>query len=253
MPRDPRPGSRSSSCLGGPMRGHGVGGGIEIDHAVGDPEDARELMGDDDEAHAERPPEVEDQVVQAMRGDRVEPGRRLVEEQDRRVQSHRARDRGPLGHAAADRRRQEVLEAGEARPGPACRRRRPQRRASRGRYRARAAWRRSRPASSRSTRPRPDTSCRTAGSAPRCSPGSAAQKSCPSIRTVPASGGRRPVKTREQRALAAAAAADHAEHLARRDREGQVVLQHAGAVAVGQALDREPGRLRGCRGHGRSR
>ena len=153
--------------LGWAHGGHGVRGGVEVDHPIGDAEDARELMGDDDEAHRERPPQIEDQVVETVRGDRVEPGRRLVQEQDRRVQGHRSRDRRPLGHAAADRRRQEVLEAGEADQSQLVGRdRRSAARVEAG-IELRAASPRSRPTSSRSTRPRPGTSCRTAGSAPR--------------------------------------------------------------------------------------
>jgi hypothetical protein len=46
--------------------------------------------------------------------DRIEAGRWLVEKQDVRVQRHRARQAGPLAHAAAELRRIEVLEAREA-------------------------------------------------------------------------------------------------------------------------------------------
>jgi len=49
--------------------------------------------------------------VQAAGGDRVEPSRRLVEEEDVRVERERARQSGALRHAAADLRGVVVLEA----------------------------------------------------------------------------------------------------------------------------------------------
>ncbi len=58
--------------------------------------------------------QLEDQVVEQARADRIEPGRRLVEEQDVGIERHGARQAGALLHAAADLRRKEVLEALEA-------------------------------------------------------------------------------------------------------------------------------------------
>ena len=57
------------------------------------------------EGSAEVVAQVQDQPVESGRGDRVQPGGGLVEEQQRRVQRHRARDAGPLGHAAGNLRR----------------------------------------------------------------------------------------------------------------------------------------------------
>ena len=58
--------------------------------------------------------ELEDQVVEQPRADGVEPGRRLVEEEDVGIERHGAGEPGALLHAAADLRRVEVLEATES-------------------------------------------------------------------------------------------------------------------------------------------
>ena len=55
----------------------------------------------------------EDQVVEPARADRIEAGRRLVEEEDIRIERHGARHAGALEHAAADLGRVELLEARE--------------------------------------------------------------------------------------------------------------------------------------------
>ena len=67
----------------------------------------------DDDRGAEAVAQLEDQVVEELRADRVEPGRRLVEEQDLRIERHGAGQAGALLHAAADLGRVEVLEARE--------------------------------------------------------------------------------------------------------------------------------------------
>src|SRR5262249_40849846 len=53
---------------------------------------------------------LEDQVVEQARAYRIESGRRLVEEQDVRIERHRARQPRALLHAAADLVGVEVLE-----------------------------------------------------------------------------------------------------------------------------------------------
>ena len=68
---------------------------------------------DDDDRGAEAVAQLEDQVVEAARADRVEPGGRLVEEQDLGVERHRAGEPGALLHAAADLGGGVVLEARE--------------------------------------------------------------------------------------------------------------------------------------------
>jgi hypothetical protein len=75
---------------------------VEHDHPVGDRVNGGELVRDDDEGDAQALRQSQDQLVELGRGDRVEPGRWLVEEQDHRVERHRARDRGALLHAPAD-------------------------------------------------------------------------------------------------------------------------------------------------------
>ncbi len=86
---------------------------VEHDHAIGDREDARELVRDDDERHAEVLGQAADQRVERRRRDGIEARRWLVEEQDHRIERHCARDRRALLHAARDRDRQmsgELLE-----------------------------------------------------------------------------------------------------------------------------------------------
>src|SRR5690242_18598153 len=56
--------------------------GVEEDAVVADREDARELVGDDDDRGAEAVAQLEDQVVEAARADGIEAGGRLVEEED---------------------------------------------------------------------------------------------------------------------------------------------------------------------------
>ena len=87
---------------------------VEHDHAVGDREDARQLVRDDDERDAEVARESPDQRVELGGRDRIEARRRLVEEQDHRIERHRARDRRALLHAARDLRRQVAGERTEA-------------------------------------------------------------------------------------------------------------------------------------------
>src|SRR6184192_1796662 len=92
---------------------HRTAFGVEEDAVVGDREDARELMGDDHDGRAEALAQLEDQLVEPAGADRVEPSRRLVEEQHLRVERDRARQARPLLHAAADLRRVVVLEPPE--------------------------------------------------------------------------------------------------------------------------------------------
>src|SRR5690349_1612298 len=56
------------------------GRGVEHDAARGDGEDARQLVRDDDDGGAEAAVHLDDELVELDRGDRVEPGRGLVEE-----------------------------------------------------------------------------------------------------------------------------------------------------------------------------
>src|SRR4029450_1399656 len=55
---------------------------IEKHRVVGDGEDARQLVGHYHDRCAEAVAQIEDEVVQATRGDRIETRRRFVEEED---------------------------------------------------------------------------------------------------------------------------------------------------------------------------
>src|SRR5207237_3340840 len=86
---------------------------VEEHRVVGDGEDALELVRHHHDGGAEAVAQIEDQVVEPPRAQRVEARRRLVEEEDVRVERHRARQAGALRHAAADLRRVVLLAAGE--------------------------------------------------------------------------------------------------------------------------------------------
>ena len=59
-----------------------------------------EIVGYHDHGQAQSVSEVGDQRVERGGGDRVEPRRRLVEEEDLRIERQRARERRALDHAA---------------------------------------------------------------------------------------------------------------------------------------------------------
>src|SRR5205085_4652296 len=93
---------------------HGPGLDIE-EHAVrADRENARKLMRDDDRRSAEARLQLEDELVEETRADRIESRRRLVEEKDLRVERHRSCEPGAFLHSAADLGRIVVLESGKA-------------------------------------------------------------------------------------------------------------------------------------------
>src|SRR6266436_6638663 len=97
--------ARSDHRLAFPVQEHRV---------VADGEDAGELVRHDHDGGAEAVAQIEDEVVEPPRAHRVEPRRRLVEEEDVRVECHRARQPGALRHAAADLRGVVLLETREA-------------------------------------------------------------------------------------------------------------------------------------------
>jgi hypothetical protein len=78
---------------------------VEQDHAIHRDEDAAEIVGHDDERDVEVLRQPADRGVERRRGDGIETRRRLVQEQDRRVERHRSRDAGALLHAARELRR----------------------------------------------------------------------------------------------------------------------------------------------------
>src|SRR3546814_8814270 len=69
---------------------------------------ARHVMGDGDGRDPEIAYKADDQAVDRMGTDRVQPGRRLVEEQDFRMARDGAGERDPLLHAARKFRRAQV-------------------------------------------------------------------------------------------------------------------------------------------------
>src|SRR5262249_53743926 len=87
---------------------------VEEDAVVADGEDARQLVGDDDDRRLQAVAQLEDQLVEQPRADRIQSGRGLVEEENLRIQRHGARQSGALLHAAADLRGVEVLESLQA-------------------------------------------------------------------------------------------------------------------------------------------
>src|SRR5712671_6531028 len=96
--------TRSDHRLAFPVQEHRV---------VADGKDAGELVRHDHDGGAEAVAQIEDEIVEPPRAHRVKPRRRLVEEEDVRVERHRARQAGALRHAAADLRRVVILEARE--------------------------------------------------------------------------------------------------------------------------------------------
>src|SRR5713101_1185005 len=95
------------------LRDHRLRLRVQEHRVVPDGEDARQLVGHHHHGGAEAVSQLEDEVVQEARADGVESGRRLVEEEDVRVQGHGPGQAGPLAHAAADLGGIEVLEPGE--------------------------------------------------------------------------------------------------------------------------------------------
>src|SRR6266568_331822 len=87
---------------------------VEEDRVVGDGEDAREFVRHHHDGGAEAVPELEDEIIEVSRAHRVEPRRRLVEEEDIGVEGHGTRQPCALLHAAADLGGIELVEARQA-------------------------------------------------------------------------------------------------------------------------------------------
>ena len=100
--------------MGIAARDHGVGRRIKEYAVVADGKDAVEIVGDDHDGHAHVLLEFEDELVQQGGADRVEPGRRLVKENDFGVHRQRAGEPGAFAHTAADFGRVIILESGKA-------------------------------------------------------------------------------------------------------------------------------------------
>ena len=97
----------------GRTHGHDLAA-VEQNDAVGDQERAGELMSHHYHGHGVGLFEVQDQVVDAGRGDGVEARGGFVEEQDLRIHGHGAGEGGAFAHASAELRGVVVLEAAEA-------------------------------------------------------------------------------------------------------------------------------------------
>src|SRR2546428_10862798 len=74
---------------------------VEEQAVVGDREDARQLVGHHHDRGAEAVAELENQIVEHARGDGIEAGRGLVEEQHGRIEREPAGQTGGPLHAAA--------------------------------------------------------------------------------------------------------------------------------------------------------
>ena len=75
---------------------------VQNDAVVSHEKNARQLVGHDDDRDAQVAAEREDELVELDRRDRVEPGGRLVEEQEIGLEHQGAGNAGALFHAARD-------------------------------------------------------------------------------------------------------------------------------------------------------
>src|ERR1035437_9518523 len=94
--------------------GHGLLFDVEEERAIGDPVDAGQVVAHHDDRGAKTRLDLEDQVVEPACADGIQAGRRLVEEQQLRIERDRPGQRRPCAHPAADRVRVEVLEPAQA-------------------------------------------------------------------------------------------------------------------------------------------
>ena len=78
-----------------------------------DEEGVAQLVRDEHRAHALEIAQLDDLLVHRQRRNRVEPGRRLVVEEDARLRRHRPRDRDAAPLAAREFRRHAVDELAE--------------------------------------------------------------------------------------------------------------------------------------------
>src|SRR5208282_1659022 len=83
---------------------------VEEHAAIANRENTGQLMSDDHDGGAETVAQLEYQLVKQAGADRIEAGRRLVEEQDFRIERHRTSQAGAFLHAPADLVRVEILE-----------------------------------------------------------------------------------------------------------------------------------------------
>src|SRR5258706_4372479 len=84
---------------------HRVDGDLPVDQhgdAVAYVEERVEVVADDDEGDAEPFVQPQDEIVDAARGEGIQVGGRLVEEEDAGIERERARERRPLDHAAGE-------------------------------------------------------------------------------------------------------------------------------------------------------
>ncbi len=101
----------ASSFLGEPVASMVFGLGIEKNRIGADGKNARQLVGDDNNGRAQRIAQTDDQIVQQPGADRIESGRRFVEEQNLGIERHGPGQTGSFLHAAADLGRVIILES----------------------------------------------------------------------------------------------------------------------------------------------
>ena len=93
---------RAWVALGDGTSGIGIRGAVKHDATIGDREDRCQFMRHDDKGRTEVVTKIQDQSVEPSRSDRIEPGRRFIEEQQWRIERHGSRDAGAASHAAGD-------------------------------------------------------------------------------------------------------------------------------------------------------
>src|SRR5213080_3123936 len=201
---------------------------VQHDAVPGNREDAPQLVRDDDRRHAEAGIQGGDEVVELRGGDRIEAGRWLVEEQQRRVERQRARDPGAFLHAARDLRREVVLEALESNQAEL----RPDDRVDRVAVELRPLRQREldvlREGHRAEERPRLEEDA--------VARGSLARRGCARDADRAVQGRLEADQRAEQGRLPAPAPAQDGEHVAARHREVEVLEHHRVAVADRQAL-----------------
>ena len=213
-----------------------VGDGGQHDHPLAEVDRLVDVVGDEQQGHAEALPHRADQVLEVGPGLRVDRRERLVHQQHPRLVGDGAGDRDPLLHAAGELPRVGGVARRRARPRPAPRRPAP-RRAGLGEPLAPAA------AARRSRAPAATgTGCgRTPGTRPPAR--AAAPVDRPALDAHLAGGRRQQAgDAAQQRGLAAAGRADDADELARGHGEGQVAdrLDPAAVRVVDLAAGRGP-------------
>ena len=213
--------------------------GVQEDAVVADGEQARQLVADHDDGGAEAVPQLQDQVVQPLRGDRVQPRRGLVEEQDVGVERERAGEAGALAHAAGEFRGHPPAGGAEPDQGEL----QPHQRGDRAGVEAREHLQRQGHVLGHRHRA-PERAVLEQHAEPAADLGPARLGGGPVVLAVhqdgPGGGAQQADHRPQHRALAAAAAAHHREDRAAADREVQVALDDPRAEGQRQPPGAQP-------------